>query len=57
MHCGEWVSYGDMVGDTRHQRLKDALYYWGYRFWWPKKCDDCGRRWRKCDLNIDHIPF
>lgn len=50
------VDYSDMVGDTRHNRFKDAINYWMFRKWWPKKCSNCGHRFRHND-NIDHIPF
>ena len=36
--------YGDMVGDTRHARLKRWLRYWLWRRWVPAKCEDCGKR-------------
>lgn len=53
MHCGESVSYSDMVGDTRHYRLvsfvKAVIPNW-------RKCPSCGGRF-KCDEAIDHIPF
>lgn len=54
--CGGYVEYGDMVGDTRHNRMKDRLLS-TYRMFWPKRCTDCGRKWRACDDSIDHIPF
>jgi len=57
VHCGDLVSYGDMVGDTRHNRFKEWARYWLWRKWFPAKCFACGRRWRICDENIDHIPF
>lgn len=50
------VSYGDMVGDTRHNRFKERCNYWLFRKWIPEKCSDCGHRY-KCDESIDHIPF
>lgn len=54
--CGGIVDYGDLVGYTRHERAKDWAHYWMFRKWWPKKCFDCGHRW-KCDETKDHIPF
>jgi len=57
MYCGDIVPYGDMVGDTRHNRFKAWAIYWFWRKWWPAKCADCGRRWRACDESVDHIPF
>jgi hypothetical protein len=55
-HCGELVTYGDLVGDTRHNRALDrALRLW--RMVWRKKCPDCGRRFRPCDEQVEHIPF
>jgi len=56
MHCGELISYADMVGDTRHGRMMDRLHR-ALRLLWPKRCTDCGRKWRACDENVDHIPF
>lgn len=56
MHCGEYVDYADMVGDTRHNRFKDFIQRFSWRRIWPVKCCDCGHRF-KCDLNKDHIPF
>ena len=49
------VSYADMVGDTRHNRLKEWLRYWLFRRWIPAKCPDCGKRpYKPCDKCI---PF
>jgi hypothetical protein len=56
VRCGEYVAYADMVGDTRHGRLMERLYRL-WRFFYPKKCTDCFRRWRRCDETVDHIPF
>lgn len=56
IRCGYDVSYGDMVGDSRHQRAKDFMYR-AWRTIWPKKCSACGRRYKPCDESIDHIPF
>lgn len=57
MHCGDYVSYADRVGDTRHLRLVDALN----RFKWKwlertKPCEVCGQR-RVCAPECDRIPF
>jgi hypothetical protein len=59
MHCGEYVPYSDMVGDTRHNRAIDSLH----RVWWhivgrwlPHKCPACGERF-KCKTDCDGIPF
>ena len=54
MHCGDYVPYADMVGDTRHNRLKDWLGAW--RRWLPAKCPACGARFGHRD-NCDGIPF
>jgi len=56
MRCGDEASYSDMVGDTRHNRFKNAARYWLWRKWWPVKCCDCGHRFG-CDESVDHIPF
>lgn len=56
-HCGGSAKYSDLVGDTRHNRFKAWCYYWLFRKWWPAKCEKCGRRWRECDWDEDHIPF
>ena len=56
MHCDEIISYGDMVGDTRHNRFKEWCNYYLFRKWWPEKCSSCGHRF-KCDDDVDHIPF
>lgn len=56
MHCGSYVEYSDLVGDTRHHRFIDRLKS-VRNFFWPRRCVDCGRRWRPCDESIDHIPF
>lgn len=53
--CGENVSYGDLVGDTRHERFKAWVKYYFFRKWWPEKCKSCGRRFKPCD--DDCIPF
>lgn len=50
------VDYASLVGDTRHNRMKENLRYWLFRKWWPEKCSDCGHRY-KCDDSIDHLPF
>jgi hypothetical protein len=42
MHCGMNVPYGDLVGDTRHNRTMDWLRYWMWRRWIPAKCPACG---------------
>lgn len=56
MHCGEPVPYGDMVGDTRHNRATDWLRYWLWRRWYPAKCLACGGRFG-CRDGCDGIPF
>ena len=54
--CGGLVSYSDMVGDTRHYRVVARLRGW-CRVVWPRKCPDCGHRFRACDETVNHIPF
>lgn len=60
LRCGaDDVSYGDMVGDTRHNRLMEWLKHWLFWRWYmrilPAKCSECGRR--GCD-DFDHqLPF
>jgi hypothetical protein len=52
--CSDSVSYGDMVGDTRHNKFKEFVLYWFWKKWAPDKCIDCGKRYG------DHsgcIPF
>lgn len=56
MHCGHEVPYGDLVGDTRHNRAKAWARYWLWRRWWPERCGDCGGRWTH-DETKDHVPF
>lgn len=56
LRCGEYVTYADMVGETRSYRAKRYLLR-AWHFFYPKKCTDCFRRWRKCDETVDHIPF
>lgn len=56
IHCGEETSYGDLVGDTRFNRLQDWVNYWLFRKWWPVKCSHCGHRFG-CDESVDHLPF
>lgn len=56
IHCGEETSYGDLVGDTRFNRLRDWVNYWLFRKWWPVKCIQCGHRFG-CDESVDHLPF
>ena len=55
-YCDEIISYGDLVGDTRHNRAKAWAEHWFWRKWWPEKCPDCGGRWRH-DETKAHIPF
>lgn len=56
--CDLWdVDYYDLVNPGgKYQRIKDFFKYWFFRKWFPKKCSDCGKRY-KCDESIDHIPF
>ena len=56
MHCGKWIEYSDLVGDTRHNRFKEFCARFSLRRLFPKRCPDCGRRY-KHDESIDHIPF
>lgn len=56
VRCGGIVSYSDMVGDTRYNRIKEWCNYWLFRKWIPAKCWSCGRRY-KCDESDEHIPF
>jgi len=56
MHCGRNVPYGDMVGDTRHNRTMDWLRYWLWRRWLPAKCPACGARYGHRG-DCDGIPF
>jgi hypothetical protein len=48
------VDYTDLVGDTRHNRLKSFLRWHLYRRWHPPLCDTCGQRRHGCD---DCPPF
>ena len=54
--CGEYVTYADLVGDTRHYRLMGRLHRIR-RFFYSRKCIDCGRRYRACDETLEHLPF
>lgn len=56
MHCGEYMSYGEMVGDTRHNRMVDWLRHSLYRRWVPAKCAACGSLFRHRNA-CDGIPF
>lgn len=56
MHCFRNVPYGDMVGDTIHNRTKDGLRYWLWRRWLPAKCPACGARYGHRG-DCDGIPF
>ena len=56
VHCGEEVSYGDLVGDTRQNRAREWAHYWLWRKWWPARCECCGGRWMH-DETKDHLPF
>lgn len=59
MHCGDYVPYGDMVGDTRHNRAIDQWHRFTWailRRWLPHKCPACGKR-GKCADDCDGIPF
>ena len=55
-HCGEYVPYSDMVGDTRHNRTVGCMRYWLWRRWMPEKCAACGA-WLGHRDNCDGIPF
>jgi len=52
--CGHEVSYGDLVGDTRHEKVKAFIKYYLYRKWIPEKCGECGKRYGK---HFGCIPF
>lgn len=56
MHCYRNVPYGDMVGDTRHNRTIDWLRHWMWRRWVPAKCSACGTRFGHRGY-CDGIPF
>jgi hypothetical protein len=53
LRCGaEDCSYADMIGFTRHYRLKMRLqniWYWLSFGWVPRRCEDCGEYPSKCD--------
>lgn len=45
VRCGaEDISYADLVGDTKHNRLRWFFAYWFFRKWIPMKCVTCGKR-------------
>jgi len=52
--CGENVGYGDLVGDTRHNRFKSWCNYYLFRKWIPEKCKSCEKRYGNHD---NCIPF
>jgi hypothetical protein len=59
LRCGAPdCDYADMVGFTRHYRFMrrlEAIRYWLFRRWMPRKCPDCGKRkYKACP---DCIPF
>ncbi len=62
MHCGEqlaYASYSDMVGDTLHNRFFGWLGWlrWSmFRRWFPRKCQECGKRYGHAD-DCDDIHF
>ncbi len=56
MHCGEYVPYGDMVGDTRHGRMMERLRYWHPLRWLPRRCAACGAMFGHRG-DCDGIPF
>lgn len=56
MRCGGFVTYGDVVGDTRHNRLKGFLRFWLFRRWLPEQCNACGARYGH-KKGCDGIPF
>ena len=56
IHCGEYIEYSDLVGDTRHSRFKEFCARFSWRRLFPKRCPDCGRRYRH-DESVDHLPF
>lgn len=41
--------------DSRHQRFFSFMRYWFFRKWWPRKCEDCGKRFGDC--SDDCLPF
>lgn len=55
MHCGDIVSYGDEVGDTRRNRTIEWLWR-QYRRIVPRKCPSCGSRFEHRD-DCDELPF
>lgn len=59
MHCGDIVPYGDMVGDTRHNRMVERLRWVKWKLlesWRPTPCPACGKR-GECADDCDGIPF
>lgn len=56
MHCGDAVPYGNMVGDTRYNRVMGWLRYWMWRRWMPEKCHACGARYGHRG-DCDGLPF
>ena len=56
MHCGGYVEYSHLVGDTRHSRFMESCARFSWRMLFPRKCVDCGHRY-KCDETVDHLPF
>ena len=53
--CGD-IPYEELVCDSRYARLIESVRYYGFRKWWPRKCRECGHRWR-CDDSVSHVPF
>lgn len=56
MHCGEYLTYDDLVGDSRYKQMIDWIRYWLLRRWLPAKCPVCGARFGHRG-NCDGIPF
>lgn len=56
-NCGiHDIDYIDLVSPSKINRIKQFIIFWMFRKWIPKRCSDCGLRF-KHDYSVDHIPF
>jgi len=52
--CGNESDYHDLIGESKHRIFMKFVIFWGYRKWFPEKCEYCGKRYgdhKKC------LPF
>lgn len=52
--CGEFISYYELVRTPWREELRR---WFNWKLDWFRPCRECGKRFRRHDDSIDHIPF